>query len=336
MAEANISIRDLSDDETVSENAKKNQTGEALLVQQKKSVKTWIVDSGATHHMCNQRDAFVSTEEVRSEKTILLGNSTKSKISVEGSVELDLKVTNQKTVRGKLKRVLYTPEMSRNLFSITECVKQGKDVFFDSKKLECRILYQGEVVGRAHLKQNLWILDSRLPENPDQGTEEKDAGRAYLASTTSGTSLWHLRFGHLGMQNLKRLQEKKMVNGMTMSGEEPDKLICKGCEEGKQHRLPFTRSTSEKPSKKLELVHSDVVGPINPQSIGGRRYILTFIDDFSRRSWIYLMKTRDELPDRFKEWQAMAEKQSGEKVKTLRTDNGGEYLSTEFEEHLKK
>ena len=100
--------------------------------------------------------------------------------------------------------------------------------------------------------------------------------------------------------------------------------------------MPFTRVTPKVKTNKLELVHSDVVGPLSPASIGGKKYILTFIDDSSRRSWVYLMRTKDEVPEHFKEWREMVEKQSEQKVKTLRTDNGREYMSNEFEAYLRR
>jgi len=76
-----------------------------------------------------------------------------------------------------------------------------------------------------------------------------------------------------------------------------------------------------------ELVHSDICGPINPKSIGGAKYFITFIDDATRKVWVYVLKSREEAFQKFLHFKAMVEKQSGEKLKTLRSDNGGEYKS---------
>jgi transposase InsO family protein len=79
------------------------------------------------------------------------------------------------------------------------------------------------------------------------------------------------------------------------------------------------------------LVHFDVYGPILVDSILGFSYFVTFIDDYSRRAWIYFMKTKDEVFNRFQELKALAENQIGKKIKILRSDNGGEYTSSKFE-----
>ena len=70
--------------------------------------------------------------------------------------------------------------------------------------------------------------------------------------------------------------------------------------------------------------------------MGGNRYYLTFVDDFSRKSWVYLMKEKREVFKYFKIWKAMAERQSGKKMKCFRTDRGGEYLSNEFRRFLEE
>jgi hypothetical protein len=74
-------------------------------------------------------------------------------------------------------------------------------------------------------------------------------------------------------------------------------------------------------------VYTDFWGPFNVSTLGRARYMLTFTDDYSRKSWIYLTKTRTELYDRFTEWRAEVEKQSGKQVKALRSDGAGEYRS---------
>ena len=88
-------------------------------------------------------------------------------------------------------------------------------------------------------------------------------------------------------------------------------------------------------SKPLELVHSDVCGKMGQKSIGGAEYFLTLLDDKTHYAWQYPLKTKDQVFERFKEWQAEVENFTGEKVKTLRTDNGGEFTSKRFQAHLK-
>ena len=86
----------------------------------------------------------------------------------------------------------------------------------------------------------------------------------------------------------------------------------------------------------LELVQNDVFGPVKVPSLGKSMYYLSFIDDFSRNTWIYFLKNKYEVFDRFKEFKALVENQREKKIKVLRIDNGGEVCSKEFEEFYKK
>ena len=102
--------------------------------------------------------------------------------------------------------------------------------------------------------------------------------------------------------------------------------------EGKLKKTSF--GTGDHRSKgPLEYVHTDVWGPTSVATRGGARYFVSFIDDFSRKAWIYLMKSKDQVFEKFKAWRALVEKQSGRDLKILRSDNGGEYTSTEFTQY---
>ena len=90
----------------------------------------------------------------------------------------------------------------------------------------------------------------------------------------------------------------------------------------------FQQRFGHRTKEHLEVVYSDVCGPMQVDSYGGNRYFVTFIDDFSRKLWIYLIKRKDEVFDVFKRFKSMAERQSGHKVKILKTDGGGEYTSS--------
>ena len=112
--------------------------------------------------------------------------------------------------------------------------------------------------------------------------------------------------------------------------------FCKSCVEGKIHRQPFPREGGKGSTKLLGLVHSDVCGELNVKSLGGAKYFLTFVDDNTRYVWVYLLKHKSEVFDKFLEWKALVENSSGHKLKALRTDNGGEYVSNEMKSFLKK
>lgn len=86
----------------------------------------------------------------------------------------------------------------------------------------------------------------------------------------------------------------------------------------------------------LELIHSDIYGPISPSSTSGLRYILCFIDDHSRKAWVYLLEKKSEAFNHFKIFKKMVETKAGKVIKCLRTNRGGEYISNEFADYCKE
>ncbi|XP_074328419.1 uncharacterized protein LOC141666328 [Apium graveolens] len=194
-------------------------------------------------------------------------------------------------------------------------------------------------------KKNVWYLDSGV-SNHMTGHKElfTEIDDTISGEVTFGDSskipkslksvikndswLWHLRYGHLGFSGLKLLSKTKMVDGFPEINE-PENL-CEACVKGKQHRQSFPVGKSWRAKRPLEIVHTDIVGPFDIPSLGGNRYYLTFIDDFSSKIWVYIIKEKSEALDKFKEFKALAEKQSGQYLKTLRSDIGGEYTSNLF------
>ena len=112
--------------------------------------------------------------------------------------------------------------------------------------------------------------------------------------------------------------------------------FCEPCVKGKQHRKPFQSLREIRSTRKLQCIHSDVCGPMPTESLGGKKYFVSFIDDYTRHCSIYLMRNKSEVPDKFKEFEALVCNQTGLTIGTLRSDNGGEYLSNDFEEYLKE
>jgi hypothetical protein len=105
--------------------------------------------------------------------------------------------------------------------------------------------------------------------------------------------------------------------------------ICKGCALGKNIKKPFP-SSNNRSKEILYLIHLDVCGPISVKSLGGSLYYVTFIDGYSRKTWLYLLKSKDEVFNKFQEFKAEIENLTNKKIKTLRIDNRGEYTSKEF------
>ena len=112
--------------------------------------------------------------------------------------------------------------------------------------------------------------------------------------------------------------------------------FCESCAEGKHHQNSFPTDGGRRSDEPLGLVHSDVCGKLDTPSLSGGKYFLTFIDDKTRYVWVYVLKRKDQVFERFLEWKAFAEKSTGRKLKVLRTDNGGEYTSAQFKTYLKR
>ena len=144
-----------------------------------------------------------------------------------------------------------------------------------------------------------------------------------LTSKGADAALWHHRLGHMSEKGMKILHSRNLLPGL----KNVDLDFCENCIYGKQKRVRFLRVGKEKKSEKLELVHTDVWGPAQVSSLGGSRYYVTFIDDATRKTWIYCIKNKSDVFDTFKKWKALVEIETGKKLKCLRSDNGGEYCS---------
>lgn len=120
-----------------------------------------------------------------------------------------------------------------------------------------------------------------------------------------------------------------MVIGLPQIATSP--RVCEECVISKQYRTSFPNGKSWRAKNVLELIHSDICGPINPTSNGNKRYLITFIDDYSRKTWVYFLHEKSETFTAFKSFKTHVEKETGKSIKTLRTDRGGEYCSKEFE-----
>eukprot|EP00253_Pinus_taeda_P028506 PITA_28506 len=150
----------------------------------------------------------------------------------------------------------------------------------------------------------------------------------FVAHNDEVSKLWHERFGHLNYRSLQHLCKENMVTGLPMVSCRDG--VCSGCVLGKHHRDSFDKRASWHASAPLQLVHSDLCGPLPVASFSGCKYFLTFIDDFSRRTWVYFLKLKSEVFDTFLAFKAFVEKPSGHQILKLRTDNGGEYVKNTF------
>ncbi|KAE8692644.1 hypothetical protein F3Y22_tig00110831pilonHSYRG00315 [Hibiscus syriacus] len=154
---------------------------------------------------------------------------------------------------------------------------------------------------------------------------------ASIASCSSDSAmLWHQKLGHMSEQGMKVLVEQKLLPGLT----NVSLTLCDHCITSKQHWLKFNTSNSRGKSV-LELVYSDVwQAPVT--SLGGAKYFVLFIDDYSRRCWVYPIKKKSDVFSNFKNFKARVELDSENKIKCFRTNNRGEHSSEEFDDFFRK
>ena len=141
-----------------------------------------------------------------------------------------------------------------------------------------------------------------------------------VAETNNVNRLWHEKMGHLNYKILSLMKNFEMVHGLPKSFQE--KEVCEGCMSRKKHMEKFVKGKSWRAKTPLYLVHSDHMGPLEYPSISGFRYVLTFIDDCIKRILVYFLKQKNEVFNKFKEFNPFVEKQSGKYIKILRIDIG--------------
>lgn len=273
----------------------------------------WIIDSGASSHMPPHGNIL---KNAKSSNIAPIVSANNEKMEVKKVGDASVIVNNGEIT---MNNVLYIPDLACNLLSVHKIVQKGNTVKFDKK---------GFTITNDHNK----VLFSGKAENGVYPIKETKC-LSLLCGREVDAITWHRRLGHLSYGKMLDLQKGKF--GVVCSNSETEIKNCSVCAFGKQTRKPFKKSESVT-SEILELVHSDLVGPMETQSIGKSRYILTFIDDFSRKVFVYFLKSKEEVLIKFSEFKQMVETQTERKVKAIRTDNGTEYCNNEFNKFCKR
>ncbi|CAI7802186.1 unnamed protein product, partial [Closterium sp. NIES-54] len=170
------------------------------------------------------------------------------------------------------------------------------------------------------------------------GSEEGDGGAGGHGGMFYHTD-WltaHCRFGHVALPQLQQLFKEEKVKGLRIKGEPKEVGSCETCLTSKFSRFPF-HSTVGQSSDPVELVHVDLVGPMKVKGDGGALYSMTMVDDYTRLTWSFpLAKKSDAARVIIEEWLPMVERESGKRVKAIRSDRGGEFSGAEFRSWLKR
>ena len=283
----------------------------------------WFLDSGCSNHMCGTREWFVEFENDFSQ-SVKLGDDRR--MMVEGRGSLRLEINGIITV---ITSVYYVPGLKNNLFSVGQLQEKGLRIIIEDDVCEIWSKQQRKLIIQSNMTKNRMFM-VRAYVKKTKGVETR-----CLQATTPNDQLWHKRFGHLNTRSLRSLAEKDMVKGLPNIIHDGDEVVCEICMRGKQNRESIPKRSLWKSTRGLQLVHSDICGPITPTSESGKRYIINFIDDYSRKCWSYFLTEKSEAFTTFKEFKAGVERELGQALVCLRTDRGGEFNSKEFEEYCK-
>ncbi|KAL2243395.1 UNVERIFIED_CONTAM: Retrovirus-related Pol polyprotein from transposon TNT 1-94 [Sesamum indicum] len=276
---------------------------DALLLSVSSSSDDWVVDSGASFHSCNNKDIM---EPYTSGDFGLVYLADNKPLKIVGKGDVRIKSTNGSY--WTLHDVRHIPGLKRNLISVGQLDSDGFHTTFGDAKWK---ISRGAMTLARGLKSGTLYMAGGSSSN------------IHFARTVSQANLWHNRLGHMsekGMNVLKskgRLPELKSV----------EVGHCEHCMFGKQKRVSFLTTGRTPRKEKLELVHTDLWGPAPVSSLGGSTYYMTFVDDSTKKVWVYFLKSKSDAFDTFRRWRALVENETGLQVKCLRSDNGGEYSS---------
>ncbi|KAL5842405.1 hypothetical protein ACOSQ3_013008 [Xanthoceras sorbifolium] len=264
---------------------------------------SWVIDSGATIHATSRKELFTSYTP-GDYGTVKMGNDNLSKVIGRGDVCLETDNGTRLVLRG----VRHIPDIRLNLISAGKLDDAGFcSTFFNN---QWKLTKGSLVVARGVKHTTLYVMHAKLSSDSVSAVEKDGA-----------IELWHKRLSHMSEKGMTSLVKKKMLPGM----DEVHLEKCADCLVGKQNRVAFKSSPPSRKKNILDLIHSDLCGPM-PKSLGGAQYFVTFIDDHSRKTWVYSLKTKDQVLGVFKQFHASVERQTGKKLKCIRTDNGGEYI----------
>lgn len=268
----------------------------------------WVLDSGTTCHMCCDKAMFNNISPHR-EKIQLAGDNYIYSESI-GDVTIKTETTDI-----QLKRVLYVPTLNTNFMSMSKATQYNYTVQFDNNNATITN-NTGVIIMRAEKRGSLYVYTSEIEH-------------LYNANTNDEFLTWHARYGHLNAKSLCKLMQNDLVRGIDVKNCQRT-IECDVCIRAKMCSLPFGQKHSISSDAVLDIVHSDICGPMRTTSLGGCRFFVLFIDDHSRKMFVQFLKHKSDVFDAFKLFKSRVERETGRKIKTLRTDNGCEYLSSQF------
>ncbi|SOV05420.1 uncharacterized protein UDID_18418 [Ustilago sp. UG-2017a] len=290
------------------------------------------IDSGATHHMVND------------ERMLLTSTSKDGQICTAGNERLQVKAIGDASLRVgdvtiQLLDVLYVPKLNSNLLSVQGLIENGARVTFDEfgtiikQNDGTQIQYKRnrrkgrfEVQGKALALELEETLDD-VPEDNQNTGKLDNAPEGNKDTKHRDSYLWHERFGHPGRDKTRQIRAHYLGTDEEM---EHESKRCNVCSQGKQTRARMGKSESERVEAPLELVHVDLMTDFKGHA--NYHYALVAVDDFSSLIYVEPLCTKSAALTALRRWIARMERATDRKLKTLRSDNGGEWCSIAAED----
>jgi len=276
----------------------------------------WILDSGATNHICPSKNLFHSLTPITPIHIKLPNNTT-----VIASFSDTISIGNL-----TLKNVLYVPDFVASLISIPKLLSYTDYIVVFCDKT-CAIIQKStfQMIGAAKQRCGLFYLQhpSALDSCDSHSNTDCIVPKSATAVSQNKPMLWHLRLGHTSNRILKHLSS--IHNDILFYCTQPYDT----CHFAKQKKLPFSHSTSTS-VRFFELIHVDIWGPVAISSIDGFKYFLIVVDDFTRFTWIHLLKLKSDVKTILPSFILQIENQFNTQLQRLHSNNGKEFLLHDF------
>ena len=274
------------------------------------NINTWWIDSGSTIHIANSLQGMQNLRKpVGNELSILSGNKMGSPVEAIGPCTLTL----ENGFVLVLERTFYVPSFSRNLISVSRLVPLGFSFTFQDNVFN--LFYKSNNIGTGILADGLYRIC--LQNEATNNSLHVHIGTKRCNINEDSSMLWHRRLGHISIDRIKRL----VKDGVLSTLDYTDFETCVDCIKGKQTNK--SKKHANRSSNILEIIHTDICCP--DMDMPGQKYFITFIDDYSRYMYVYLLHNKYEALDAFKIFKAEVENQCGKQIHIVRSDRGGEY-----------
>ncbi|MHB1955506.1 MAG: DDE-type integrase/transposase/recombinase, partial [Sulfobacillus sp.] len=286
---------------------------------------TWYLDTGATSHMTCQRHWLHDFHHI-DDHQIRLGNDDIIHATGSGTIRGTIR-HNGKDITIQLDNVLYIPSLAKNLISPNRLTEIGFSAIHDRSGYTLYRRVPSEPF--LHAIPTSGMLQVPLHVQPGSPYISANIAEQLNLGTRVPFGLLHRRLGHISEA---RLQQAIKSSDLQVT---PSPLgLCECCIKGKQTRATIRHGPVPRATKPLQIVHSDVCGPMSVESFSHKRYYVSFIDDYTRHAIIYFIREKSEVPLKFADYKALTAKIGT--IQTLRSDQGGEYMGHDFQAYLQR